>query len=155
MQIDFTAAKGVSSPPDWYNHGFVDVLEPMLLGGQAAFSPVFFRAANVTWRTIVEMLPGKFPIHAFGGANTRVTLGDNGDILLNIDGSNPMQQTDAHGFPSTLGRAVQVVPIEPTLNAPGTKRLPPKCDEPISNYAVKFKMRRYSLAMHSCISSFQ
>jgi hypothetical protein len=42
------------------------------------------------------------------------------------------------------GRAVQVVPIKPTLTAPGTKRLKLECDEPLSNFAFNFKLRRYT-----------
>ena len=43
------------------------------------------------------------------------------------------------------GRAVQVDPIKPTLKAPGTKRLKLKCDEPLSNFAFNFNLRRYNL----------
>jgi hypothetical protein len=39
---------------------------------------------------------------------------------------------------------VQVDPIKPTLKAPGTKRLKLKHDAPLSNFAFKFKSRRYS-----------
>jgi hypothetical protein len=42
------------------------------------------------------------------------------------------------------GRAVQVDPIKPTLKAYGTKRLTLKSDEPLSNVAFKFNLRRYS-----------
>ena len=42
------------------------------------------------------------------------------------------------------GREVQVEPIKPTLKAPGTKRLKPKCDEPLSNFAFNFNLRRYT-----------
>jgi len=40
--------------------------------------------------------------------------------------------------------AVQVDPIKPTLKAPGTKRLKLKHDEPLSNFAFKFNLRRYT-----------
>jgi hypothetical protein len=40
---------------------------------------------------------------------------------------------------------VQVDPINPTLKALGTKRLKLKCDEPLSNFAFKFNLRRYTL----------
>jgi len=39
---------------------------------------------------------------------------------------------------------VQVDPIKPMLKAPGTKRLKRKCDEPPSNFAFKFNLRRYN-----------
>jgi len=40
---------------------------------------------------------------------------------------------------------VQVDPIKPTLKASGTKRLKLECDEPISDCAFKFNLRRYIL----------
>jgi len=39
---------------------------------------------------------------------------------------------------------VQVAPIKPQLKAPGTKRLKLKHDGPLSNFAFKFNLRRYS-----------
>jgi hypothetical protein len=39
---------------------------------------------------------------------------------------------------------VQVAPIKPTLKPAGTKRLKLKCDEPLSNFAFNFNLRRYS-----------
>jgi hypothetical protein len=44
----------------------------------------------------------------------------------------------------SLGRAVQVAPIKPTLKLPGTKRLKPICVDPLSNFAFKFNLRRYT-----------
>jgi len=44
------------------------------------------------------------------------------------------------------GRAVQVDPIKPTLKPPGTKRLRLKYDEPLSNFAFKINLRRYTKA---------
>jgi hypothetical protein len=44
----------------------------------------------------------------------------------------------------TLGKAVQVDPIKPTLKAPETKRLKLKYDEPLSNFAFNFNLRRFS-----------
>ena len=41
---------------------------------------------------------------------------------------------------------MQVDPIKPTLKAPGRTRLNIKYDEPLSNFAFKFKLRRYSKA---------
>jgi len=49
------------------------------------------------------------------------------------------------GDPLCSGRTVQVDPINPTLKALGTKRLKLKCDEPLSNFAFKFNLRRYTL----------
>jgi hypothetical protein len=47
---------------------------------------------------------------------------------------------------SGLGGALQVDPIKPALKAPGTKRLNLQYDEPLSNFAFKFYMRRYTWA---------
>ena len=44
-------------------------------------------------------------------------------------------------------RAVQIDPIKPTLKAPGTKRLKLNYDEPLSNFAFKFNLRRHNTAM--------
>ena len=38
---------------------------------------------------------------------------------------------------------MQLHPIKPTLKPPGTKRLQLTYDEPLSNFASKFKLRRY------------
>jgi len=43
------------------------------------------------------------------------------------------------------GKAVQADPIKPTLKAPGIKLLKLKYDTPLSNFALKFSMRRYNL----------
>ena len=51
------------------------------------------------------------------------------------------------------GRAVQVDPIKPTLKASGTKRLTLKCDEPLSNVAFKFDLRRYITDVFIAIGS--
>jgi len=45
--------------------------------------------------------------------------------------------------PQRLGRAVQVDPIKPMLKAPRIKRLKLIRDEPLSNFAFKFNLRRY------------
>ena len=39
---------------------------------------------------------------------------------------------------------MQFDPIKPTFKAPGTKRLTPKHDEPLSSVAFKFNLRRYT-----------
>ncbi len=51
----------------------------------------------------------------------------------------PARRRHAH-----QGKPVQVDPIKPTLKAPGTKRLKLEYDEPLSNFAFKFNLRRYS-----------
>ena len=45
---------------------------------------------------------------------------------------------------AVLGEAVQVDPIKPTLKAPGIKLLNLNYDRPLSNFAFKFNLRRYS-----------
>jgi len=39
---------------------------------------------------------------------------------------------------------VQIVPMNPQLKPPGTKILKLKHDEPLSNFAFNFKLRRYT-----------
>ena len=39
---------------------------------------------------------------------------------------------------------MQVDPMKPTLKAPGIKLLKLECDEPLSEFAFKFNLRRYS-----------
>ena len=39
---------------------------------------------------------------------------------------------------------MQVDPLKPMLKAPGTKRLKLRYDEPLSNFAFKINLRRYS-----------
>jgi hypothetical protein len=41
---------------------------------------------------------------------------------------------------------VQVDPLKPMMKAPRTKHLKPYYDEPPSNFAFKFNMRRYNAA---------
>ena len=41
------------------------------------------------------------------------------------------------------GRAAQVLPIKPTLKAPGTNRFKPKFDNLLSFFAFNFNLRRY------------
>ena len=43
--------------------------------------------------------------------------------------------------------AVQVDPIKPTLKAPGIRRLKLIRDEPLSNRAFQFKLRRYNVSI--------
>jgi hypothetical protein len=45
-----------------------------------------------------------------------------------------------------LGRAVQVDPVKPVLEAPGTILLKLSCDGPLSNVAFRFNLRRHSWA---------
>ena len=115
VQIEYTSAPSVTFPADWFSYGVIEVLQPLLLGGQAAFAPVYFTSANTSSQIIVNMLPGKHPIHAFGGAKAQVVLVDNGDVLNNVDGAEDDQQRDTHGFLSTLGdsRVFFVVPETP------------------------------------------
>jgi hypothetical protein len=45
------------------------------------------------------------------------------------------------------GRAVQLDPIKPALKAPGIKRLKLICNDPLSNFAFKFNLRHYTMAL--------
>ena len=38
---------------------------------------------------------------------------------------------------------MQVAPIKPTLKAPGSEPLKPKCDKLLSEFAFNFNLRRY------------
>jgi hypothetical protein len=49
------------------------------------------------------------------------------------------------GGDAARGTAVQVEPMKPELKAPGTKRLKLSYDEPPSNCAFNFNVRRYSV----------
>jgi hypothetical protein len=57
----------------------------------------------------------------------------------------PRARTLLHQLAYT-SKAVQVDPIKPTLKAPGIKLLKLTYDKPLSNFAFKFKLRRYTLA---------
>ena len=46
-------------------------------------------------------------------------------------------------------RAVQVDPIKPTLEPPGSERLKPKYDTLLSNVAFKSNLRRYSTELNA------
>jgi len=48
---------------------------------------------------------------------------------------------------------VQLDPVKPTLKAPGTKHLKLKCDEPPSNFAFNFNLRRYIEELRNKLSS--
>jgi hypothetical protein len=77
VQIDFAAVTGIGATTatmDWYRYGLVYALQPMLLGGLAAFNPVMMASLNATSRITLNVLPGKFQIHAFGAATAQVAL---------------------------------------------------------------------------------
>jgi hypothetical protein len=50
---------------------------------------------------------------------------------------------------------VQVDPIKPKLKLPGTKHLKLKCDEPLSNFAFKFNLRRYDMTRSDRITKLK
>jgi len=64
---------------------------------------------------------------------------------------------DAASSDEDLGRAVQVALIKLKLKPPETKHLKLKCDEPLSNFAFKFKFRRYTwvTSTPACSTSYQ
>ena len=61
-----------------------------------------------------------------------------------MDECKPLRGGGAAQAVGAVGRAVQVDPVKPTLKAPGTKRLKLKYVTSLSNFAFKFKLRRYS-----------
>jgi hypothetical protein len=56
--------------------------------------------------------------------------------------------------PALPGRAVQVDPIQPTLKSPGMKPLKLEYDKPLSSFAFKFNLRRYSLERYCWLLLF-
>jgi len=54
----------------------------------------------------------------------------------------------AAGLLPRHGRAVQVDPINPTLKAPVSKRLKVNFNIPLSSFAFKFNLRRYSTVVN-------
>ena len=51
-------------------------------------------------------------------------------------------------------RLVQVEPMKAVLKAPGCKRLNLNCDEPLSVFAFKFNLRRYTVRLPARVSGF-
>jgi len=64
------------------------------------------------------------------------------DVARRAISARPYLADEGGGFGPSLGRAVQVDPINPTLKAPGTECLKLKCDEPLSMFAFNFKLLR-------------
>jgi len=62
----------------------------------------------------------------------------------------------AHPAPEAgdQGEAVQVNPMKPKLKTPGSERLKLKCDHPLSRFAFKFNLRRYTKE-HFTTTSYQ
>ena len=56
---------------------------------------------------------------------------------------------------ASLGRAVQVDPIKPTLKAPETKRLNLKYGERLSSFAFNSILRRYNWVGRVCWGIFR
>jgi hypothetical protein len=75
---------------------------------------------------------------ALAGSICTELSGKNGSVFPKLSAVLPQMRS--------LGRAVQVDPIKPTLKAPGTKRLKLKHDEPLSRFAFKFNLRRFNSA---------
>jgi len=62
---------------------------------------------------------------------------------------NPLKTVDDMATKFSLGGAVHVDSMKPTLKAPGTKRLKQKKYKLLSSFAFKFNVRRYTLASAS------
>jgi hypothetical protein len=56
----------------------------------------------------------------------------------------PHQHLQPQLSPQRRGRVVQVDPMKPTLKAPGSMHLNLRYEEPLSNFAFKFNLRRYT-----------
>jgi len=63
--------------------------------------------------------------------------------LASGEPGGPIQRHHEEAEPGQ-GKEVQVDPMEPTLKPPGTERLKLNHDEPPSNFAFKFNLRRYA-----------
>ncbi len=63
------------------------------------------------------------------------------DTLVHLDLANNFL---AGQLPASLGKAVRVDPIEPTLNAPESGRLTLKYDKLPSRFAFNFNLHRFS-----------
>lgn len=105
IQIESTPSVG-GGLADWYGNGLIAILQPLLLGGHTLLNPALFSSSNGILIQRAYVAPGKYPIHVFGRASSQVLLGEGGDILVNVDGSNEAQHIDTHGFSSTLGDAM-------------------------------------------------
>jgi hypothetical protein len=64
-----------------------------------------------------------------------------GIVLLAPPDSGPANDALA----TIIGKAVQVVPIKPTLKAPGHKHLKPEYHKMLSTFAFKVNLRRFTL----------
>jgi len=90
------------------------------------------------------------------GALESKVRGTCSQVLLSTSTCVPMtrQPTRTTRIACSPGWAVQVDPIKPTLNAPGTKRLKLKYNGPPSKFAFKFNLRCYNQAVlrEGCLS---
>ena len=89
---------------------------------------------RVTWRVTWRMIWHRMTITALA----RGVHGDGDEHLPRAVRSPALQRVRAQG------RAVQVDPIKSTFKAPGSERLKLKYDEPVSNVAFRFSLRRYT-----------
>jgi len=62
-------------------------------------------------------------------------------------------QRDAGAAP--LGRLLQVDPIKPAFKAPGSRLLKLKYGKPLSIFAFRFNLRRYTLALEDAFVNQQ
>ena len=86
----------------------------------------------------------EFSVHIRGNAKYFI-------LLYGVTDKEADGATITLAYVPPQGRAVHVGPMEPTLKAPRTQRLKLKYDVPLSNFALKFNLRRYSKG--ACTSS--
>jgi len=82
---------------------------------------------------------------AVGGPGPGAGAGSGAGAASEGDVSTTCQQN------STKGEAVQVDPLNPALKAPGARRLKLKYDEPLSNIAFSFHLRRNTKAAQPAV----
>jgi hypothetical protein len=140
------------------NSWFQIQLAPLKLGITSPLPAILSLALGSCETTPLEMAVAYATI-ASGGIYSKPHLitkvrDKNGALIYRHKGSRRLAaQAGAtaalHGMlraAVTRGRAVQVELVKLMLKAPGTKRLKLACDDPLSNFAFKCNLRRYSAA---------
>jgi len=69
-------------------------------------------------------------------------------FAININCAGPIAG-ERRAVPGGRGRAVRVEPMTPKLKAPGIMFFKLKYDEPLSNFAFEFNLRRYDVLVAS------
>ncbi len=106
LQIEIDTVLESDVNVDWFSHGVVNIQQPHILGGHSIIYNQMFSSTNGSTQVDIDAMPGVYSVQIFGLANVRITLGDNGDVLLSTNNRHLSLQKDDHGFPSTLGNSL-------------------------------------------------